>query len=195
MRTCVAPCAIAASRSPLMPADTTVASGYPRGAGRRLGQPGERPLRLPAQRRHRHQPGQPQRAARRPLGHRRRATVRIGRSGDRPAARSGRRRCSPAPARPAAGPRPRRAAVGQRGGQPDAVHRVHHVGVADHRAGLVALQLADEVPAHARTPAAATSAALAAASWSRFSPMSVTPERGQRAARRWPGTSWSPRPA
>ena len=45
-----------------------------------LGQPGERPLRLPAQRRDRHQPAQPQRAgAGHRLGHRAEAAVRVGR--------------------------------------------------------------------------------------------------------------------
>src|SRR5690606_24330518 len=36
----------------------------------------------------------------------------------------------------------------ERAGEPDAVHRMHQIGVARHRAALVALQAAHEVPAH-----------------------------------------------
>ena len=118
--------------------------------GRGRGDVGERRLRVGAQRGHAHQPGQPQPG---PGGH----VVGQREPARRPAPRRG--AGSPStlyctstgsgPARPPAVLLPAHRGV-QRVGQPDAVHRLHPVRPADHRARLVPLQAADEVPARRR---------------------------------------------
>ena len=67
------------------------------------------------------------------------------------------------------------------------VHGVHGMGVLHDGFGFVALELADEVPAQLPRPAPAA-AAFSAASWSRFSPTSVTPRA---ASRRTSSAGWN----
>ena len=135
IRTCVAPFAIASRRSPLIPAEITEAVGYPtRSRADTSASDGERLVRIRTQRCDRHHArvvaATSWRRSCRPRGRSRgRASAGSARARRSRRPGPGRRRGSPAPARRAAGPgapRPRRTARGQA----DAVHRVHHVGVA-----------------------------------------------------------------
>ena len=134
-RRCVAPCATAASRSPLMPAEIQSASGW--SARRRPPPPaaGRTPRGVGAERRHGHHPAQVQvRAPGHRVGQRARTSV-----GPHPAAARGSSSrltwTSSLSRRPAA-----RGSAVERRHELGPVDRVHDVGVARHRAGLVALQ-------------------------------------------------------
>ena len=188
-RTSVAPAATAASRSPLMPADSSTASGWSArtrsasaasaakaGAGsRRAGPPPSARAAAAGgardrvgQRRARRRPPRRPRAAARPPGPPRStwSSTSTGRAAS--------------PGRPGRGRRP---------GTP--VHGVHHRAEPGDRGGLVALQLADEVPAQRQV---GERRRLADSSWARFSPKSGCPSAA-RPARPRPARSCSPRAA
>ncbi len=136
-----------------------------------FGQPGERRVRRCTQWRDRHQARQPQRAGARPPPPPpgpARGPGRPRRAMRRPAAGSPSRLTwsSTSTTRPCAGGSPV-----ERRRQPDAVDGLHDVGVrATDRPCCVAAG-----PRSASRTRSPISAALGAASWSRFSPMSVTP--------------------
>ena len=141
-RTCVAPAATAASRSPLIPAESQVASGWVPTNSPRIS--ASRPYAacgVLAQRRHRHQPAQPQHAGLVDGGREGVQVVGVGALAALP------------PGRVEAhleqhvdGPGLLVRTPVERTDQLGAVDRLDHVGVRRHGGGLVALEAADEVP-------------------------------------------------
>ena len=178
---CVAPVGIAASRSPLIPAEMIVggradargaaesgAAGRTRGRSTPSGATAISPPRASPAR-----PRWPLRPAGPPDGD---AATLAGSPSRLDLDRQS--RAAPAESRPV-WRRPRRRARGPGGRGRRSARR----GVPDDAVCLVGLQLPDEVPGDWAAPwpsARATAAALGAASWSRFSPRSVSPRLRQR---------------
>ena len=192
-RRCVAPAATAASRSPLMPAETQVASGWSRRTRVRRPRPAGRTPR--AGRRPAGPPPSPRAAPGRPRGDR-------GRPARQPASRSSARH---APARRVtvqadlqqhvraiapAGRSTRRPTSPRPGtaGRPSARRR--RTTRPSEPCWTAAVRRSASAGRGRRS-----SAAFGAASWSRLSPTSRTPSAGQQPDVRRPGRSWSPRPA